>query len=648
MNIRLLTLTLQCKLSKEVIVFSPQISFFHGQISAGKSSIVRLIDFCLGGSLETTPAIASELVSVGLAASINEYDVLFEREAKRSNQIQVTWKDNNNVNASVLAPILPTEQAIWGNNIYNFSDLIFYFLGLNPLKVRKSKTDRQSSLVRLSFRDIMWYCYLDQDHLDSSFYRMDNPFCKLKSRDVMRFVMGYYNDKLNELETRVAEIQQQISGKSEAIIQIKEFLKKLNYNSETEVTKEIDSVRGELNLARSEQARVREQYRIQTHFADRLRERLRHLNKQLDNDKQVLVDLRERIEEESSLKAELVSAKFKLAQTESASSILHGIFFEFCPACRTPTNDPDSSNNLCYLCGKHPDPVDNQSINQSEIVRRDLISRINELEESISRHTKSAEQQKEIVRDREQEKNYLDAQLTEELNHYDSAFLARFREIERLIATCEERLRGLEKITGITKTIDETERAIAQLRVEEKQLEQQIQEEQSNLNNADQNIACLEKNFLEALLAVGIPGVEDNYEVDINRKTWIPYILPAGDEALKWSFQNAGSGGKKSLFNVCYALALHKTASENNLPIPNFLIIDTPMKNIGEDVNLNIFTSFYNYLYNLAENSLATTQFIIIDKEFFPPNSSEVNIINRFMTPNNKNSPPLIRYYRGS
>jgi hypothetical protein len=138
MNIRLLTLTLQCKHSKEVISFYPQISFFHGQISAGKSSIVRLIDFCLGGSLEITPAIASELVSVGLAASINEYDVLFEREAKKSNQIQVTWKDNNNVNASVLAPLQPTEQAIWGNNIYNFSDLIFYFLGLNPLKVRKS------------------------------------------------------------------------------------------------------------------------------------------------------------------------------------------------------------------------------------------------------------------------------------------------------------------------------------------------------------------------------------------------------------------------------------------------------------------------------------------------------------------------------
>ncbi|MBW4576360.1 MAG: AAA family ATPase [Aphanothece sp. CMT-3BRIN-NPC111] len=648
MNIRFSTLTLQCKHSKEVIQFSPQISFFHGQISAGKSSIVRLINFCLGGSLENTPAIASELVSVELATHINEYEVLFEREAQKSNQVQVSWKNNTDVNASVLAPLQETGQPIWGSNIYNLSDLIFYFLNLTPLKVHKSKIDSQSLLIRLSFRDIMWYCYLDQDNLDSSFYRMEDPFRKLKSRDVMRFVMGYYNEHLNNLEIRLAEIQQQLLGKREAIVQIKEFLKQLNYASESELFIQRDSVIGQLALARSEQLMLREEYTIETHFADELREQLRHLSQQLHDEKQALIDLEERMKEERALKAELVSAKFKLAQVESASSILYGVFFECCPACRTPTNAPSYSDNLCYLCGRYPHPVDNQSINQSEIVRLDLISRINELDESIIRHRKSFDLQEHIVYRIQQEKTRLDIQLTEELRYYDSNFLARFRELERRIATYEERLRGLEQIIEITRTIYEMERAIAELRVEEEQLERQIQEEKGSLNNAEQNITSLENNFLEALLAVGVPGVADNYEVNINRKTWIPYILPAGDAAIKWSFDNAGSGGKKSLFKVCYALALHKTALDNNLPLPNFLIIDTPMKNIGEDVNQNIFTSFYNYLYNLAENPLSTTQFIIIDKEYFPPTSHNIDIINRFMTPTDEQAPPLIRYYRGA
>ncbi len=58
MKIKFQKLVLLCKKSEEVIDFSRQITYFHGQISAGKSSIVRLIDYCLGGDLEKTPALS--------------------------------------------------------------------------------------------------------------------------------------------------------------------------------------------------------------------------------------------------------------------------------------------------------------------------------------------------------------------------------------------------------------------------------------------------------------------------------------------------------------------------------------------------------------------------------------------------------------
>jgi hypothetical protein len=64
MKIRFETLKLICKRSEEVIDFSSQISFFHGELSAGKSTIARLIDFCLGASLEATTAIPQEMVAV--------------------------------------------------------------------------------------------------------------------------------------------------------------------------------------------------------------------------------------------------------------------------------------------------------------------------------------------------------------------------------------------------------------------------------------------------------------------------------------------------------------------------------------------------------------------------------------------------------
>jgi len=80
MQIWVRALVLQCRQNREVIEFSPQVSFFHGQISAGKSSIARLVDFCLGGKFERTPALAQELVSVELTVSIGKYEAVFQRE----------------------------------------------------------------------------------------------------------------------------------------------------------------------------------------------------------------------------------------------------------------------------------------------------------------------------------------------------------------------------------------------------------------------------------------------------------------------------------------------------------------------------------------------------------------------------------------
>jgi len=43
---------------------------------------------------------------------------------------------------------------------------------------------------------------------------------------------------------------------------------------------------------------------------------------------------------------------------------------------------------------------------------------------------------------------------------------------------------------------------------------------------------------------------------------------------------------------------------------------------------------------------LATTQVVIIDKEYIPPPEG-ITIVERFMTPDKAENPPLIPYYRG-
>ncbi len=49
------------------------------------------------------------------------------------------------------------------------------------------------------------------------------------------------------------------------------------------------------------------------------------------------------------------------------------------------------------------------------------------------------------------------------------------------------------------------------------------------------------------------------------------------------------------------------------------LIIDSPMKNISERENREQFKGFDNLIYQLKADELKNTQFILIDKEYMPP-----------------------------
>jgi len=218
----------------------------------------------------------------------------------------------------------------------------------------------------------------------------------------------------------------------------------------------------------------------------------------------------------------------------------------------------------------------------------------------------------------------------------------------RTVASYEERIRGLKRALEMPKAVTKLEEEADMLSSNEESLKRRLQKEKESFEDSDRYVHNIEDTFLQSMLAVGVPGVGKDDRVKINRKTWVPDILTGGDETKRWNFYNAGSAGKKTLLNVCYALSVHKVAADHDLSLPTFLIIDTPMKNIGEDVNRDIFEAFYTHLYDLAQGPLSNTQFIIIDKEYFPPKIETIDVIERYMTVEDDKYPPLISSYRGS
>ena len=648
MQINFNTLSLQCRNSKEIVDLSNQVSFFHGKVSTGKSSIAKLINFCLGGNLERTPAIKSEIISVSLELIIGNYEVLFERRLDNDSTIVATAIDSDRKSFVVSLPVVPSPKAVWADKVYSVSDFIFYLLGLNVLRVPSNKNRDDATLVRLSFKNFMWFCYLDQSKMDNSFYRQEDVTKARNSREVLKYILQYSTQKLIDLEEKYQEYKKQRSTDILTAKGLTDFLEKFGFSSENEIEALVSKTKEKIALSKKQQNDLKNGYTSDTHIVDQLRTQIRVLITEISIREESVIDLQGRMNEQETLRSELVSSKFKLAKSANVATVFQGVEFQNCPCCGTSIKNRTEDPNECILCTS-PTGQDKPSLSENtDIIQNDLNDRIRELENSIDLHKKAfVKANKELTLKNNLRKG-LDAELQDKLREYESIFLSNIRSIDKDVATYEERLKNYLRLRKIPQEIARLEKNAILALGKMQEITKDILFEKRNLTRGETLIEELESTFLKTLLDVGVPGVNQDDKISINRKNWEVSVWPKGEEYLSWSFYNAGSGGKKTLFNSCFLLSLHIIAAKYNLPIPSFVIIDTPMKNIDKEVNYLIFQSFYNYLYRLAAKELDKTQFVIIDNNFIPPPPDiKLSFYGRYMSESTNDNPPLIGYYTG-
>ncbi|MBN2527605.1 MAG: hypothetical protein JXR76_14525 [Deltaproteobacteria bacterium] len=229
-------------------------------------------------------------------------------------------------------------------------------------------------------------------------------------------------------------------------------------------------------------------------------------------------------------------------------------------------------------------------------------------------------------------------------------------EEEKRRAALKQQLDDLSKIEFLANKISAMREKVSDLSVQENTVNSDLRDARDKAERDLQNLTRLKELFLGCLVRSKIPGFYSDDIVEMKSPSFLPEIssVGSGDLAVS-SFSNWGSGGKKTFFKCCFAVAVHRLAVERNALLPTFLIIDSPMKNISERENRDQFEGFFNMLYDLSVSELKGTQFIIIDKEICPPPENYKNtFFDRHMTPNDRNIdlkdnpfPPLIRYYRG-
>jgi hypothetical protein len=299
-HINSLVLTLR----REVVTISfDEVNYFWGQMGAGKTSIARLIDYCLAGDIELSPAMQSEFVSVTLSLTLEKATLQIERP-RDSDRVILQWDEGEEGHQASIPARAADGEAVPGTGVENLSDMIFWLSGVTPPRVRTSKTKQESDLRRLSIRDLLWYCYLDQDSMDSSFFHLEkegNTFKQLKSRDVIRYVIGFHDEHVAEIEAQLDMLRGERMALIASHTGIAKVLKDVGVDSEAQIVKKIQGIRERAAVIQQEIQTAKEAARatVSEHSVDVLQREARKLGVELDKLEAAIADLRRSLDNDT-------------------------------------------------------------------------------------------------------------------------------------------------------------------------------------------------------------------------------------------------------------------------------------------------------------------------------------------------------------
>lgn len=651
MKIRLNSLILQTRREPVEIKFN-SINYFYGPISAGKSTIGRLIQFCFGKNMNNTVALQAEFLSARLKLQIGEYNVEISRN-KDAQELVVKWEKLGHDANSVIAPRRSVKDSpilVPDTTVQNISDLMYYLADITPPKVLKNKRDENAKLIRLSFRDLLWYCYLPQEEMDSSFFNLlptDDQNKRPKSRDVMRSILGFYREEISDIEKKLVDAKQQKLTTEKAVEQIRNIMKeykipetKVLEDNKKSLEKKLMEIHSQIN-----DIKKRTLYKGDNPIDD-LKEKRSFLDSSINQLRRAIDDIDSQITKQVKLRHEYLTYTIKNNRTQIASQLLDKVEFDRCPKCHETLSAQNIPSSTCPLC-KQP-----ESVEKSDLIgiNTELLDRAKELEVSI----KNFEEEKYVLNSRLlnviDEKREMEMKINEHEKNNDSQFLTAATGLLNEQGEIKGKIIALEKNVMFSKKADELEQESIKLEIQIRRLQDEFLEAKKKAEKDQENLDLLKQYFFDNLKRAKFPKIDENYEVEINTNDFIPIVkLKKGGEISIVEFSSLGSGGKMTLFKTCYALALHRLSAHSGGWLPTLLIIDSPMKNIEIEEDREIFENLHKLIYELAASELKEVQFILIGSSFIEPDKSlGLNVYSRKMTREiNSPHPPLIPYYEG-
>jgi len=592
--------------SRHAYAFDPGANLVVGPVGSGKSSLLELIRYALGGGGILSRAVQQAVRRLILTIQIGERRFTFARNIREAT---VDWLDTDGKLLERLSVESPTPYR-------QMSAFLLEALGLPAMRILRSRSRPTADTTALSFYDFYPYCYISQSEVDRAVVHHLDAIRDPKRRVAFEVLMGLTDEEIHRVEVQIGRLRDDLRAARNREHAVREFLGRSDVQSEDELLEEQSLLAETAMRGRNRLDELRHTARAHTMAEAPLRRRLEG----------VLGGQRAVAEQESIVRAELDEKRRLVAQaqldlqrltrTERAGDVLAGIDFSRCPRCLQAVDPERTSVDNCYLC-EQPLARMRDAVPYTEsdgASAQDLASaerrRLEALTAEIAALLKDAESELDIVLG---QKRMLDlvalrvqVEIDDRSNQYVSPLFEAIADTSSLVATSAARLDAIEKALEHWKHHRILAGQVAALQRDLEQAQTELIAARARLDSRRQRVVQLSKVFDDIIRFLEVPWYES---ARIDLRTYLPVVNQSAFEQL--------SGGEKTVVNVAYHLTLLTFAlRERTILMPYLLIIDSPRKNLGQrEEDESLAGRLYRRLRILVDTYGARSQLIVADND---------------------------------
>jgi LSD1 subclass zinc finger protein len=602
------------------------LSVIAGAFSTGKTTILEFIDYCLGASDHPRhPEIMPKIRAATLEVDLSGSPYLIERavgEPSTYAQVRPGRMDERGGAPAERRPLRPA------GHPDSLSSLLLAHCKLEGVQLREALA-AGAGTDPLSFRDLMWLCFLPNERLDNKNLLFENNQMRnLKLRQVFDVVFDVHDDRAVELGRQLRDLEQRLAAARTAYTVAEQLVEEQRLGGRAELEAAQRHAKSELVDTERALAELDGRARATTRFADELRER--HRDAAIAA-RAAAADLRDRetqLQRMIPLRAQYADDVTKLAMLTEAHQLFDPLRVTACPSCLTPLAWPPTVNDgRCSMC--HTElPSGKSTVDEGVDVGAELraakarLAEITGFVEGLERAIPDLRVAAELAQEREaRAAAEIDAATAHAVTPYLAQRDALARRREDAIATLQRTSAGLR----LAHSLDERARDLARQEAAIATLHEELAAAGGTRHRPERSAVVhrVSERYRDILAAWHYPKLADAYLAD----DLTPYVRGS-------RYSSASSGGR-TLISLAWQLAVFEVAWETGSSHPGFLLLDSPQKNLGptgerdaEFADTITVADIYRHLQGWLAGRGAGAQIIVADNA--PPLEADLHVILRF------------------